>query len=209
MLQVVFQTQFIAHSGHLVPLPFFCVPPVNAARSEFTRPAKFCTEAFNHLAMSLGFNNNVRQPRITNLGGAVGASTLLVTQTRRRRSNAVRSPQTALAPSPVPVRAPVAVRPAVTPGLPAPVEKIGHDHYHWVYATAVGPVLDAHTEEVVADAGARIMLVYPMESDASTGKVRMQMRSSHATTGPLTDRWVVVHDPDADGRVMADFSVVP
>ena len=176
----------------------------------FTRPAKFSTKAFNHIAMSLGFNNNVRQPRISNLGGAVSGNTLLLAPARRRRSNAVRSPQPALGSPSVPVRPLTSsAQSLATPVLPAPIGKVDHDHYHWVYATALGPVIDAHTEEVVADAGARVMLVYPMESDASTGKVRMQMRSSHATTGQLTERWVVVHDPDADGRVMADFSVVP
>lgn len=157
--------------------------------------------------MSLGFNNNVRQPRVTNLGGAVSGNAI-VAPIRRRRSNALRSPQPSLAPPPAPARAQVAARAPVAAQVLG-VPKVGHDQYHWVYATAVGPVVDAHTEDVVADAGARVMLVYPMESDVSTGKVRMQMRSSHATTGQLTERWVVVHDPDSDDRVMVDFSVVP
>lgn len=53
------------------------------------------------------------------------------------------------------------------------------------------------------------MLVYPMDGETSDGKVRMRLKTAHAITGQLTYRWVVVHDPEKDHRILHHFSVLP
>lgn len=79
----------------------------------------------------------------------------------------------------------------------------------WVYATALEALQDADTGDEVAATGSRVMLVYPMDGETSDGKVRMRLKTAHAITGQLTYRWVVVHDPEKDHRILHHFSVLP
>ena len=145
--------------------------------------------------MSLGFNPN-RKHRSSTLPGAIAAMGVLP----RTRPAAVRrtSPVKLVVPAPVPVPVPVPV------AAPPPLETS-----HWVYATAVVPLIDRLTSEALCEAGARVLLVYPMESDAETGRVRMRLKHAHPRTGQLAQAWVDVYDPDADVRTVTDFAMVP
>ena len=85
-----------------------------------------------------------------------------------------------------------------------------HEAAQWVYADAAVALEDLDTEEEVAPAGARVLLVYPMQTDANSGLVRMRLKAAHPITGQLRHHWVAVYDPeraDAPHRVTR-FSVV-
>ena len=80
---------------------------------------------------------------------------------------------------------------------------------HWTYATAARPLVDEDTGEDVAPEGARLLLVYPMESDPETGRVRMRCKVAHPVTGQLSYHWVCVCDPERAERGVTDFSMLP
>lgn len=80
----------------------------------------------------------------------------------------------------------------------------------WVFATAVRDMTDhSDPERVIAKAASRVMLVYPMQTDAATGCVIMRAKTVDPTTGQLSYAWVKVYDPDAGERIANDFSFAP
>lgn len=168
--------------------------------------------------MSLGFNH-LQKKRMTNLPGAVGNNIIVNRRSAPARVSPVRETprvparETTLAPVRDTPLAPAATRAkamaddtARKPAVPEP--KRDDDEQHWTYATAVAPLLTEAGEQVAA-ADDRVLLVYPMRSDPDTGAVLMRLKSVHATTGRLSYEWVVVHDPDASERLVADFSFIP
>ena len=62
---------------------------------------------------------------------------------------------------------------------------------------------------LVATAGSRLLMVYPMQNNAKTGEVCMRVKVAHPDTARLSYHWVVVYTGfDADERVVDTFSVV-
>jgi hypothetical protein len=168
---------------------------------------------------SLGFNT-MRQPFMTNLPGAVGASIVAATPVRRSRSRSLSTaplaPGRAVGASSArivltpPVAPPAAARkaaPAPFAAPPAPSEREleeVHISAQWVFGTATCDVHDVDTDEVVATANERVLLVYPMATDAQSGRVRMRLKRVHPVTAQLSHHWVIVYDPE-DARVMRPF----
>ena len=153
--------------------------------------------------MSLGFNS-LRKPRVTNLPGAVGANIIV-----QRRASPPRKPRIPFAePPPIKPKETRAV-PRVPPQLAAPrKEDSPLDDAHWTYATARAPLCNDEGEQVV-DEESRVLLVYPMNADPETGRVRMRLKSAHAVTGQLSYTWVCVYDPDVAKYLVTDFSLLP
>jgi hypothetical protein len=178
--------------------------------------------------MSLGFNS-IRRPHFTNLPGAVGANVVRRSPTRRASA-----PALPMAPpkAPTPRPAPPTPRPAPSPAKSAPpAESVAkaqtiappppmqtlredmaalYEESQWVYATARHGLEDEETGEALACAGERVMLVYPMRTDATTGRVSMRLKAVHPTTGALRHAWVAVYDPDAedDAHRVNQFSLL-
>lgn len=185
--------------------------------------------------MSLGFNPQ-RHPRVTNLPGAVGANVLSLPSSRRRvallpsRAATRAAPPVAAGARAPSTTAPPSSATALLPRPPTPPKAHhtiaivepkrdeeaarlvheAHEAAQWVYADAAVALQDLDTEEEVAPAGARVLLVYPMQTDANSGLVRMRLKAAHPITGQLRHHWVAVYDPecaDAPHRVTR-FSVV-
>lgn len=173
--------------------------------------------------MSLGFNPN-RPVRTTNLPGAVGGSILSVT---RRRVRSPTGTATARPPTSAPWRvAPPTTTVVVTPSattrrvhiqaeerVESGTSKVDaaklYEEMQWVYANVTEPLVDADTDEAVGvDVDDRVLMVYPMQTDKDTGKVRMRLKSVHPVTGQLSVRWVVAYDPDLEMRFLNRFSLV-
>ena len=92
------------------------------------------------------------------------------------------------------------------------IEKNGVDSIHIVYATvgSTGALRQSDgTVMASADAGTRVVLVYPMMADTDDGIVTMRMKSVNPVTGQLTYTWVRVYDPNTETRYVTDFSLVP
>lgn len=152
--------------------------------------------------MSLGYNVN-RKHRVSTLPGSV--SNVVMPHAPRRRAVEVRrtSPDATVAPSrPVAVSEPVA-RP--TPPPPHTVDA----QEHWVYATATEALRDAEGGVVLADAGDRVFMVYPMACDRDDGVVTMRLKHAHPVTGQLQHTWVAAYDPNTETRFLTSFSLVP
>ena len=172
--------------------------------------------------MSLGFNPN-RPIRTTNLPGAVGNSVVSMASQRRRVSPGAATPRRAapaapsvrvLVQTPEPQKpAPVPQQPAPVPQQPAPAAEDGlrsvFEEAQWVYADARESLVAEGDGEEVAPAGGRVMLVYPMKTDEVTGRVTMRLKRVHALTGQLSYCWVVVYDPEREGRPVTNFSLLP
>ena len=170
--------------------------------------------------MSLGFNQ-LRRPYYTNLPGAVGASVV-------RRSPTRRTPPTPRPPEMAPLRkeppmpvvqkppmpvvqkppTPVVQKPPMPVVVPDQLAAL-FEETQCVYATAQVALTDEEGA-VAASEGERLVLVYPMRTDAGTGRVRMRLKTVHPTTGALKHTWVGVYDPDADTpHLVTDFSLLP
>ena len=54
----------------------------------------------------------------------------------------------------------------------------------------------------------RVLLIYPMKVDDTTGRVGMRMKRVHPVTGQLSYRWATVYDPEM-GHMVTSFSLVP
>ena len=163
--------------------------------------------------MSLGFNPN-RPIRTTNLPGAVGNSVVSMASQRRRVSPGAARRAAPAAPNVrVVVPTPEPQKLAPVPQKPAPVEEDGlrsvFEEAQWVYADAREPLVAEGDGEEVAPAGGRVMLVYPMKTDEVTGRVTMRLKRVHALTGQLSYCWVVVYDPEREGRPVTNFSLLP
>ena len=144
--------------------------------------------------MSLGFNQN-RKPRVRPLPGTIHGVVRVP-----------RSQDVTLAP-PVRKRSP----PVTVPRAPAPVEAPPppvQDDVHTVYATASCDVVDVDGTRV-ANAGERLVLVYPMAADANDGMVTMRQKTVHPVTGQLEYRWIRVYDPNTETRFVTNFSLLP
>ena len=154
--------------------------------------------------MSLGYNS-LPPRRTSTLPGSVGANAVY------RRPRVARA-KVASPPVRSPVAPPPVTRPAPPPPpLPAPSPPTALDDGapHWIYATAAHALVDEDTGDEVAAAGARLLLVYPMESDAETGRVRMRLKTADPVTGQLAYAWVCVCDPEAGVRGVTEFAMVP
>lgn len=164
--------------------------------------------------MSLGFN--LQKPiRTTNLGGSVGNVYMVPSN---RRTGAVTLPrlQPALPSLPLATPPPRA-RPAWLASQPPPPPETtvqsrpppGDDH--WVYATALADLHeDGTVGGLVAQKGARILLVYPQKHDRDTGRVTMRVKIAEPDTGQLRYAWVEVFSGlDSGVRSVDAFSVVP
>lgn len=150
---------------------------------------------------SLGFNP-MRQPRMTNLPGAVGASVVVATP-RRRRSPSARTPKPDL-PAPAPRPIPTVVPPT------APHDKLPsrQDDIHTAYATVDGTLCEAETGREIATEGARVCVTYPMKP-GSGEKVLMRIKSIDPGTAQMSYRWAVVYDPATDTHSLGEFSLFP
>lgn len=63
--------------------------------------------------------------------------------------------------------------------------------------------------EPVATAGERVMLVYPMRTDSSTGTVHMRLKRCDPVTATLTYTWVCVcSGENHEVRSVGNFSLV-
>ena len=155
--------------------------------------------------MSLGFNQ-LRRPYYTNLPGAVGANVVRRSPTRRAQPPAPR-PVVSL---PEKKAAPVKMVAATPPPPPSTTSLATlFEETQWVYATAQ-VALTNDADETVASEGDRVVLVYPMRTDASTGRVSMRLKTVHPTTGALAHTWVSVYDPDAETpHLVTGFSLLP
>lgn len=81
------------------------------------------------------------------------------------------------------------------------------DASQWIFGTvSSAQLLDEDTGACVAKTGDRILLVYPMRSDETTGRVTMRMKRVDPHTGALSYARVLVYDPDADESAVAHFS---
>ena len=152
--------------------------------------------------MSLGYNQ-LRPQRTTTLPGGTGAA--VVYRRSKQSSPKSRSPRLD-----VPLLAPAALpssRPLATlPPAPAPPAS---EQPHWVYATAAQALADEDTGDEVAAQGERVLLVYPMEGDDATGRVKMRLKRAHPVTGQLSYAWVCVCDPEQSTRPVVAFSTAP
>ena len=158
--------------------------------------------------MSLGYNS-LPPRRTSTLPGSVGASAVYRRPRVARAKTAsppVRSPVAPARPTPAPALPPTS-SPAPPPAPPPAALDDGAPH--WIYATAAHALVDEDTGDEVAAAGARLLLVYPMESDAETGRVRMRLKTADPVTGQLAYAWVCVCDPEAGVRGVTEFAMVP
>lgn len=81
---------------------------------------------------------------------------------------------------------------------------------HWLYGTTVNALKDVDDGSIVADAGDRVLFVYPMRSDEESGAVTMRLKKVHPVSARLTYHWVEVYSGPAEGmHHVRDFSFVP
>lgn len=151
--------------------------------------------------MSLGFNF-MRQPRTTNLPGAVGSNVIVASRKPVSLARSLNSVTSGV------VKAATRNSSSKTSPPRATIPKRDDDVPHGVYATVRGDLCDAATEEVVCNDGTRVYMVYPMKMEGD--KVVMRLKSAHPDTGQLTYRWVVVYDPASNmERHLHRFSLIP
>ena len=163
--------------------------------------------------MSLGFNPN-RRHRSTNLPGAVNITVVRAPPSARsaripleyvskRRSSVEQTAQPAIAQSTTPTRT----------ASPRPTLNEDETDEHWMYASLTRPIVprnDADTvPEALQTAPMRVLVVYPMETDAVDGRVSVRVKYAHPVTGQLAYVWVVAYDPNTETRYLTDFSVLP
>lgn len=150
--------------------------------------------------MSLGFNHN-RKQRSSTLPGTVNPqfirdrrapSTSIATAATRRKS-----PPT----PPIPLIAPTKTE--------APAAPPANDEIHVVYATVAAPLCDEKDGQVVAEIGSRVVLAYPMFSDAEDGRITMKLKRINSNTAQLSYSVVTVYDPNTETRHVTDFSLIP
>lgn len=156
--------------------------------------------------MSLGLNLH-RNPRMTNLPGSVGGAIITTPAPFRRRSpnkvqaeRLLRAAPTSTIAAPVPPAQPRASVPAVA----GPKDEA----QHWMYATCVDALCDRNTGSIVANAGERVLLVYPM-TETADGVVHMRAKCVHAVTGQLRYADVDVFNKTTDEAYVEQFSLVP
>ena len=150
--------------------------------------------------MSLGFNPNRRHTSAT-LPGDVNFVKSYVRRARPTVRNN-RSPVTSTVASEETIATNDDVKPVLS------IQR--HEQEHWIYASVGSMGLKtSETNETIVDPGTRIMLVYPMTSDPTTGMVSMKMKYVDSVTGQLMMKWVRVYDPNSDERFVSDFSLVP
>jgi hypothetical protein len=174
--------------------------------------------------MSLGYNMLQRR-NYTDMAGGVGGSVLPMPRRRMTTtmSSATRAAAASRAAAAAAVAPPSSLRAAFTElkaSAPPPlaekkvvveeeVTRALHEEMQWVFADVLqAPLLDADTLAPVATAGARGLFVYPMRTDAASGRVRMRMKTVDPDTGQLDMRWVVVYDPETDRQALGRFSFV-
>ncbi len=83
------------------------------------------------------------------------------------------------------------------------------DEMHTVYATVAVPLVNEADGTVVASAGDRVVLVYPMSSDAEDGRITMNLKSVNPNTAKLSYTAVTVYDPNTEIRYVTKFSLIP
>ena len=124
---------------------------------------------------------------------------------RARAAGVASSPPTpraaaaAAAPRPAAAAAPrPAAAAAAPPAAAAAAAEAAHHSAQWVFGTAAADLVDDDAPgEVVAAAGDRVLLVYPMAQDAETGRVTMRLKRVDPVTAALSYATVAVYDPDA------------
>jgi len=141
---------------------------------------------------SLGFNPNRRHRNAT-----VGIPRIPVRRTNTPRS--VAKPAVAKSED-------VFVAPKQE-SIMVPQEPTNED-LHFVFAT-VCTHLYSSTNEIVGEAGTRVMLWYPMKMDEESGFVFMKRKTVVPDTGQLKLDWVRVYDSNSDTHLVSDFSVFP
>lgn len=154
--------------------------------------------------MSLGFNHN-RKHRSSTLPGTVNPQ--LIRERRPPATTAaavVRRKSPPTPPTPVPTK----TSQPPPPPPPAPVSS-RDDEIHTVYATVAVALLSESDGSVVASVGDRVVLVYPMASDAEDGRITMKLKSVHPNTGQLSYNTVTVYDPNTETRYATKFSLIP
>ena len=145
-----------------------------------------------------------RTPRYTNLPGSVGSSVIVAPSTPRRRPRQrVLSPLSMKTTTTMPSIA--ESRPVVRPPV---VEAAAEDH-HVVFATVHDRLVSAlNGDEILADHGQRVCMVYPMRSEDDS-RVSMRLKRAQPSTGQLRYDWVTVYDPNKERRFLQDFSLIP
>lgn len=145
--------------------------------------------------MSLGFNSQ-RNPRKTNLPGAVGANIIFVAPQRKYvKPNVTRSTK-----EPVPN---TRVEKKETPMVPDDMQE-----HHFAYATVDGTLLSCDEEVEIFPDGARVVVVYPMRKETDE-RVSMRVKAINNTTGQLSYTWAIIFDSTKDKRYLKDFSLIP
>ena len=183
--------------------------------------------------MSLGFNNMMRNPRMTNLPGAVGANIIVMPNTRRGtkppavtmtvplRRDKVESTKPPAGAMTVPLRRDKVEStkpPAGARTVPLRRDKVestkvslppppSHAH-HGVYATVHRGLIEATSSQRVGEDGDRVFMVYPMRTEANE-KISMRLKKVNSVTGQLSYNWVIVFDPSSDERFLKDFALIP
>lgn len=150
--------------------------------------------------MSLGLTA-MRPRRFTTLPGSVGAA---IVYTPRRAAVANRPTATlsrTTKPTPEPAKpAKLASAERAPERAPDPGATL-----HWVYGTAQCALVSEGSQ--VAEAGERVLLVYPMR-ERESGVVEMRLKRADPATAALSYAWVAVYDPTTDGRLVDSFSAV-
>ena len=82
------------------------------------------------------------------------------------------------------------------------------DEQHWVWGTTCASLTDVQTKQEVCGANERVLLVYPMRVDASTGAVIMRHKRVDSRTAGLSYHWVAIYSGhDDDTYFVNNFSL--
>jgi hypothetical protein len=153
------------------------------------------------MSLALGYNSN-RKVKVTDMAGMAGGNFVTTHMPIVRRASVGGARQARRAPA-----APAAPRPPAAPAPRAPAAPTAAAHGVWGTAAAD---LRAADGRVVARAGERVHLVYPMHALDDVGRVGMALLTCHPRTAQLAYEPVVVHDPEADDGVaqrVVDFAL--
>ena len=155
--------------------------------------------------MSLGFNHN-RKYTSSTLPGAV--TPMVIRENRSRTSMVTAAMRKKSPPTPAPTKR--TVLPPVAPHVqPHMSHQTTIDEMHTVYATVAVPLVNEADGTVVASTGDRVVLVYPMSSDADDGRITMNLKSVNPNTARLSYTVVTVYDPNTEIRYVTKFSLIP
>ena len=159
------------------------------------------------MSSSLGFNNN-RKLRNSTLPGTVGMDNLRMQLFASRPKKHVKEATKVLtvADSQAMETIPEVQKPVPPPVIRSPSISNHETPVYWIYGIADATITSVDdVDRVLAKAGDRVMLVYPMRTDPRNGCIHMQLQSVHSVTGQLSLDWVEVYNPDTEERKVSQF----